>query len=59
MLKRNLEELSIYKLDEDIETLPLNNLKYLYLERPSEIIYVVRDDRLQGIICMGLSLIHI
>lgn len=53
MLKRNLEELSIYKLDEDIETLPLNNLKYLYLERPSEIIYVVRDDRLQGIICMG------
>lgn len=53
MLKRNLEELSVYQLAEDMETLQLNSLKHLYLEKPSEIIYVVKEDRLQGIICLG------
>lgn len=53
MVKREISQLAVYSIEEETETLPLECLKKLYLEKTSEIIYVTREKRLYGIICMG------
>ena len=53
MLKRDITQLAVYEINEETESIPLVNLYNLYLTRTSEIIYIVRHNRLYGIICMG------
>lgn len=53
MKKRELKQLSIYKIVDDAETLPFSCLRDLYKEKPSEIIYITRKNKLYGIVCMG------
>lgn len=56
MVKRNLSELAVYRIQEDVDMLPMECLRNLYLEKTSEIIYVLKDEKLYGIICMGEAL---
>lgn len=53
MIKREITELAVYETGEDVETLPLECLRSLYLEKTSEIIYITKEKKLYGIICMG------
>lgn len=53
MLKRDISQLAIVEVNEETETLPLERLRRLYLEKTSEIIYVTKEKKLYGIICMG------
>lgn len=53
MVKRDISQLAVYAIEEEAETMPLECLKKLYLEKTSEIIYVTMGKRLYGIICMG------
>lgn len=56
MLKRDRTQLAVYSIEEEIETLPLMRLRNLYLDKTSEIIYITKDNKLYGIICMGEAL---
>ena len=58
MLKRDISELAVYRIEEEKETLQLECLRSLYIEKASEIIYIIRNDRLYGIICLGDILHH-
>lgn len=53
MVKRDITQLAVYEIGEDAETLPLECLRSLYLEKTSEIIYITKEKKLYGIICMG------
>lgn len=53
MVKRELESLAIYEISEDADTLPMACLYNLYKEKPSETIYIVKQGKLYGIVCMG------
>lgn len=53
MLKRAIEQLAVYKIEEDTEELPIGCLHSLYLEKTSEIIYIVKNSALYGIISTG------
>lgn len=53
MLKRDISQLAVVEVNGETETLPLERLRRLYLEKTSEIIYVTKDKKLYGIICMG------
>lgn len=53
MIKRDISQLTVYSIEEETETLPLGCLRRLYLEKTSEIIYVTKEGKLYGIICMG------
>ncbi len=53
MVKRGIKELAIYQIEEDKNEIPIECLRNLYLEKTSEIIYVTRDKKLDGIVCMG------
>lgn len=53
MVKRDISQLAVYEISEAMETLPLECLRSLYLEKTSEIIYVTKEKKLYGIICMG------
>lgn len=50
MVKRNLSELAIYQITEGVETLPIQCLENLYLEKTSEIIYITKNNKLYGIV---------
>lgn len=52
MVKRDISQLTIYPIDEEVDNLPMKCLRRLYLEKPSEIIYVTMGKKLYGIICM-------
>lgn len=58
MLKRDISELAVYRVEEEKEILPLECLRSLYLEKASEIIYITRNDKLYGIICLGDVIRH-
>lgn len=53
MIKRNKEELAIYNLDVKRVRLLFNEVRYLFLEKRTEIIYVILNLRLYGIICFS------
>lgn len=53
MEKRNITQLAIYSIEEDVETLPVERLQKLYLEKTSEIVYIIRDNKLYGCVSMG------
>lgn len=52
MIKRNSKQLSVYKIEDDIENLPLLCLRNLYLEGISDDIYITRKNRFYGGICL-------
>ncbi len=56
MLRRNLSQLAIYTIEEEVEALPLSCLHKLYFDKASENIYVIEDKQLYGVICMGEAL---
>lgn len=53
MVKRSITELAVYHIDEERDILPFECIYNLYLEKTSEIVYIVKDHKLYGIVCMG------
>lgn len=58
MHKRELDELAIYKLENEVDDIDIRLLHDLYVEKTSDIVYLTLDDRLYGIICYGDLLHH-
>ncbi len=52
MIKRDITQLAIYYIDVEMETVPFENLYDLYLHKTSEIIYIVKEKKLYGIVGM-------
>lgn len=53
MEKRTLAQLSVYEIDDNVEALSLETLKPLYIRKTSEIVYITKDNRLYGVVCLG------
>lgn len=53
MIRRELSELAVYSIQEDADTIAFDCLRKFYLEKTSEIIYIIKNEKLYGIICMG------
>lgn len=53
MIKRDFSQLAVYSVNQEVETLPLECLRNLYLNYPSETVYIVKDQKLYGIVTMG------
>lgn len=51
--KRDLTELAVYEMNNDADTLFLETLKPLYMVKTAEIVYVTRENKLYGIVCLG------
>lgn len=58
MIKRDIGQLAIYQLEKRTEMLSLACLRDLYLQQTSEIIYIVLNKKLYGIICLEDVLHH-
>lgn len=58
MNKRGPLQLTTYELKEDETTLSLTVLKSIYIKKRSEIVYILKNKKLYGIICMGDILRH-
>lgn len=56
MLKRDLSQLAIYNIEDEIETVSFACLKKQYFDKGSESIYVVKGKVLYGLVCMGEAL---
>lgn len=52
MLKRDLQQLAVYEIDKDVDEISFTSLRSLYMKKTSEIIYIMKDKKLYGIICM-------
>lgn len=52
MVKRALSELAIYQIEKDTELLDKSCLYDLYQKKTSEIIYITKEKKLYGIICL-------
>lgn len=53
MLKRDYTQLAIYTIKDNEKEVPIHYLKELFLTKTSEIIYIVRNRKLYGIVCLG------
>lgn len=53
MLKRDFKQLSVFSVNENTEEVLFESLKNLYMNQTSEVIYVVKDQKLSGIVCIG------
>ena len=58
MLVRNIAQLAVYKTDKNTEALPLACLRGLFTEKASDIIYIIVERKLYGIICLEDILYH-
>lgn len=58
MLKRNKFELAIYTTEMEEEIFPIEHLKDLLLKKKTEIIYVIQNEKLYGIVCLEDILHH-
>ena len=58
MHKRELDELAIYQLESGVDDIDIRLLHDLYVEKTSDIVYLILDDKLYGIICYGDLLHH-
>lgn len=52
MIKRDITQLAIYYIESEMERVHFANLRDLYLYKTSEIIYIVKDKKLYGIVGM-------
>lgn len=59
MIRRDIEQLAIYQINEETDTLSVECLRDLYLKKTSEIIYIMKDGRLYGIVSSGDILRHL
>lgn len=53
MIRRDVAQLAVYRIEQEAETLPSAYLENIYLDKPSEIVYIVRDNKLYGIVCLS------
>lgn len=51
MVRRNLKQLAVYDTKEELDSVPFDCLRNLYLDKPSEIIYFTKEKKLYGIVC--------
>lgn len=58
MHKRELDELAIYHLESETDDIDIGLLHDLYVEKTSDIVYFIFEDRLYGIVCYGDLLHH-
>lgn len=58
MKKRKKSELAIYTIEKDVKTLSLESLKKLFLCKTSEVVYITKEDKLYGMVCLGDILRH-
>lgn len=56
MIFRDIVQLAIYQTEGELDTIPLENLRSLYLEKTSEIIYFLNKRKLYGVVCMKEAL---
>lgn len=56
MIKRDIAQLAVYPIETDVEYIPLERLQRLYMDKTSEIIYITKEEKMYGIICMGEAL---
>lgn len=52
MIKRDIEQLSVCQIEEDMETVPLTYLRKTYLDKTSDTIYITRNNQLYGMVCL-------
>lgn len=53
MLVREYGQLAVYEIKNSIETVPLRLVRELIEQKGSDIVYVLKDNKLYGIICLG------
>lgn len=53
MVKRDMSQLAIYSIEQETETVPFEKLHDIYINKTSEIVYIVKDKKIYGIICMN------
>lgn len=53
MIKRGIDQLAEYVINKETEEVSLSCLHRLYLEKASEIVYIIKDKKLYGIVCLG------
>lgn len=53
MEKRRCTQLAIYEVKDEVKLLSFEIIKELLIKKPSGIVYVMKDGRLYGIICLG------
>lgn len=53
MQKREIEELAIYQIENETDIVPLLCLRELFLHKTSEIIYIIKNNVLYGIVSLG------
>lgn len=58
MLKRSIKQLAVYTTEKEEETISFAELHGLYLQKTSEIIYIVKEKKLYGIVCLREALYH-
>ena len=58
MEKRDLLQMIIYEIDNDAATLSMECLKPLYIKKTSEIVYITKNNKIYGIVCLGDVLRH-
>lgn len=58
MIKREISQLAVYRIKNETEALSLSCLQNLYMEKTSEIVYIIKENRLYGIVSMGDILHH-
>lgn len=57
MLKREKDQLVCYEIKEEINVVSVASIQSLFLERPSDTVYIIRNNILDGIICLG-DIVH-
>ena len=58
MEKRDLPQMIIYEIDNAAATLSMECLKPLYIKKTSEIVYITKNNKIYGIVCLGDVLRH-
>lgn len=56
MVYRDITQLAVYQINEDVDTVPKMYLRDIYLKTTSEIIYLLRKGMLFGIVCIKEAL---
>lgn len=51
MIRRDIAQLAVYDTKEELDSVPFDCLRNLYLDKTSEIIYFTREKILYGIVC--------
>lgn len=53
MYKRDITQLAIYQVEEDVESISLECLQELYIEKTSDIVYITKEGKLYAIVCLS------